>query len=147
MKYLKIFEDFNDPITENNKKANEIVDDIKTISYILEDEGFDIEYLFNSKSRNFANDLSLRVDEYNKLITNPNISGCKPVNIDKVVVKITGNTIIDPNTFQRTLTDKGRETIERYVNLLKEHLDYIDPNDITTQRSLIGNTNVIINFK
>jgi hypothetical protein len=145
MKHLKLFESFSiNEIEENNKMANDIVEDIKTISYILEEEGFDIEYLFNAKSRNFATDLSFRVDEYNKLISSPNISGCKPVNIDMVVVKIIGRTITDPKTFQRTLTDSGKEAIERYINLLKEHLDYIDPNNITTQRSLIGHTNVII---
>ncbi len=137
MKHLKLFESFSiSEIEENNKMANDIVDDIKTISYILEEEGFELRYTFATKSGN-----SFEVDEYNKII---NSHDFKSVNIDMVVVKIIGRTITDPKTFQRTLTSSGKETIERYINLLKEHLDYIDPNNITTQRSLIGHTNVII---
>jgi hypothetical protein len=139
MKHLKLFESFSiSEIEENNKMANDIVEDIKTISYLLEDEGFELRYTFATKSGN-----SFEVDEYNKII-NSHVFNTKSVNIDMVVVKIIGRTITDPKTFQRTLTDSGKEAIERYINLLKEHLDYIDPNNITTQRSLIGNTNVII---
>jgi len=144
MKWIKLFENFSDEIVENNKMANEIVDDIKTISYLLEDEGFDIEYLFNAKSRNFATDLSFRVDEYNKLISSPNISGCKPVNIDMVVVKIIGNSITDPVTFQKVLKKSDIKTIDRYIDLLKEHLDYIDPKNITKKKTLMGNMDIII---
>ena len=96
MKYLKIFEDFN----ENNKMANDIVDDIKTISYLLEEEGFELRYTFVTKSGN-----SFEVGEYNKII---NSYDFKSVNIDMVVVKIIGRTITDPKTFQRTLTDSGK---------------------------------------
>jgi hypothetical protein len=144
MKWIKLFENFSDEIVENNKMANEIVDDIKTISYLLEDEGFDIEYLFNAKSRNFATDLSFRVDEYNKLISSPNISGCKPVNIDMVVVKIIGNSITDPVTFQKVLKKSDIKTIDRYIDLLKEHLDYIDPENITKKKTLMGNMDIIV---
>ena len=145
MKWIKLFENFSiNEIEENNKMANEIVDDIKTISYLLEDEGFDIEYLFNAKSRNFATDLSFRVDEYNKLISSPNISGCKPVNIDMVVVKIIGNSITDPVTFQKVLKKSDIKTIDRYIDLLKEHLDYIDPENITKKKTLMGNMDIIV---
>ena len=135
MKYLKLFENFSiSEIEENNKFANDVVKDIKTISYILEDEGFELKYSFRSESVFFD------VDEYNKLI---NIR-FKPVKISRIAVKVIGNSITDTKTFQQTLTDKDNKIIERYIHLLKEHLDYINPENITTQISLMGYMNVII---
>ena len=142
MKYLKLYENFNDPITENNKKANEIVDDIKSIAYILEDEGFELKYEFLNRYKNikgkFVSRDSINVDDYYSI-------PLKSI-INSIQIKITGNTITNPITFQMTLTDKAKETIDKYIQLLKEHLDYIDPNNITTQKSLMGNTNIIINI-
>ena len=142
MKYLKLYENFNDPITENNKKANEIVDDIKSIAYILEDEGFELKYEFLNRYKNikgkFVSRDSINVDDYYSI-------PLKSI-INSIEIKITGNTITNPITFQMTLTDKAKETIDKYIQLLKEHLDYIDPNNITTQKSLMGNTNIIINI-
>jgi len=64
--------------------------------------------------------------------------------IDSVVVKVTGNTIINPNTFQRVFNEDKLKSIERYINLLKEHLDYINPDNISQGRSLMGNIDIKI---
>jgi hypothetical protein len=47
-------------------------------------------------------------------------------------------------TFQTVLRESDIKSIDKYINLLKEHLDYIDPDNITTQISLMGNMNIII---
>jgi hypothetical protein len=139
MKHLKLFENFTDEIFENNKIANDLVEDIKTISYLLEDEGFELRYSFGVKG------VSFEVDEYNKLINSP-VLNAKPVKIGSISVKVIGNSITDPKTFQQTLTNKSKEIIERYIGLLKEHLDYIDPENISKELSLMGNMNIIIKF-
>ena len=139
MKHLKLFENFSDEIIENNKFANDVVEDIKTISYILEEEGFELKYSF--RAENFSH--FHEVDEYNKLTNNP-VLNAKPVKIGRIAVTVIGNSIVNPKTFQQTLTNKSKEIIERYIDLLKEHLDYIEPENITTQISLMGYMNIII---
>jgi hypothetical protein len=137
MKWIKLFENFSDEIVENNKMANDLVEDIKTISYLLEDEGFELKYSFGVKGGIFS------VDEYNNYFVN-NVSLQAPPMITNLVIKLIGNSITDPKTFQQTLTNKSKEIIERYIDLLKEHLDYINPDNISTERSLMGNINIII---
>jgi hypothetical protein len=141
MKWIKLFENFSDEIVENNKMANDVVEDIKTISYLLEDEGFELKYSFRAETGS-----SFEVDEYNKLINNPRVvqqwTGWSK--IGRIAIKVIGNSITDPKTFQQTLTNKSKEIIERYIDLLKEHLDYINPENITTQISLMGYMNIII---
>ena len=64
--------------------------------------------------------------------------------IDSISVKVIGNSITDPVTFQKVLKESDIKTIDRYIDLLKEHLDYIDPENITKQISLMGYMNIII---
>jgi hypothetical protein len=138
MKWIKLFENFSDEIVENNKMANDVVEDIKTISYLLEDEGFELKYSFRTKTGS-----SFEVDGYNFII-NSHVSNSKAVMIDKIAIKVIGNSITDPITFQQTLNNKAKEIIERYIDLLKEHLDYINTENITKQISLMGYMNIII---
>lgn len=138
MKWIKLFENFSDEIVENNKIANDLVEDIKTISYLLEDEGFELKYSFRAETGS-----SFEVDEYNKLINSP-VLNAKPVKIGRIAVKVIGKSIVNPMTFQTVLRESDIKSIDKYINLLKEHLDYIDPDNITTQISLMGNMNIII---
>ena len=138
MKWIKLFENFSDEIVENNKMANDIVEDIKTISYLLEDEGFELKYSFRAETGS-----SFEVDEYNKLINSP-VLNAKPVKIGRIAIKVIGKSIVNPMTFQTVLRESDIKSIDKYINLLKEHLDYIDPDNITTQISLMGNMNIII---
>jgi hypothetical protein len=138
MKWIKLFENFSDEIVENNKIANDLVEDIKTISYLLEDEGFELKYSFRAETGS-----SFEVDEYNKLINSP-VLNAKPVKIGRIAIKVIGKSIVNPMTFQTVLRESDIKSIDKYINLLKEHLDYIDPDNITTQISLMGNMNIII---
>lgn len=137
MKWIKLFENFSDEIVENNKIANDLVEDIKTISYLLEDEGFELKYSFGVKGGIFS------VDEYNNYFVN-NVSRQSPPMITNLVIKLIGNSITDPKTFQKVLNKSYLDAVDRYVDLLKEHLDYINPDNISTERSLMGNINIII---
>lgn len=139
MKWIKLFENFSDEIVENNKMANDVVEDIKTISYLLEDEGFELKYSFRGEFGSFE------VDEYNKLANSQSFPGVfKPVKIGRIAIKVVGKSIVNPMTFQTVLRESDIKSIDKYINLLKEHLDYIDPDNITTQISLMGNTNIVI---
>ena len=140
MKWIKLFENFSDEIVENNKMANDLVEDIKTISYLLEDEGFELKYSFGVKGARLIHWL---VDEYNNYFVN-NVSLQAPPMITNLVIKLIGNTITDPRTFQTVLNKSYLDAVDRYVDLLKEHLDYINPHNISTERSLMGNINIII---
>ena len=139
MKWIKLFENFSDEIVENNKIANDLVEDIKTISYLLEENGFDLRYTFGSKYGDAIN--SFEFQEYNHMV---NAGHVKPVMIDMIVVKAICATITDPRTFQTVLNKSYLDAVDRYVDLLKEHLDYINPDNISTERSLMGNINIII---
>ena len=142
MKRIKLFENFSDEIVENNKIANDLVEDIKTISYLLEDKGFDLRYTFGGKYGDVINSFdSFEFQEYNHMV---NAGHVEPVMIDMIVVKAICATITDPITFQKVLNKSYLDSVDKYVDLLKEHLDYINPDNISTERSLMGNINIII---
>jgi len=148
MKHLKLFENFSiNEIEENNKFANDVVEDIKTISYLLEDEGFTIEYSFGIRTEKYDENghpwipLFVKYTDYNKIVLN----GRNRRNmIDSISVKVIGNSITDPVTFQKVLKKSDIKTIDRYIDLLKEHLDYIDPENITKKKTLMGNMDIIV---
>jgi hypothetical protein len=146
MKHLKLFESFSDEIKENNKFANDVVEDIKTISYLLEDEGFTIEYSFGIRTDKYDENgqpwipLFIKYTDYNKIVLN----GHRRNMIDSISVKVIGNSITDPVTFQKVLKKSDIKTIDRYIDLLKEHLDYIDPENITKKKTLMGNMDIIV---
>ena len=148
MKRIKLFENFSDEVVlvwENNKMASDIVEDIKTISYLLEENGFDLKYTFGSKYGDSINYFD--VDEYNRLSNNEYLihgGHWKRQMIDMIVVKAIGNTMTDPRTFQKVLNKSHLDAVDKYVDLLKEHLDYINPDNISKERSLMGNINIII---
>ena len=139
MKRIKLFENFSDEIVENNKIANDLVEDIKTISYLLEENGFDLRYTFGSKYGDAIN--SFEVEEYNHMV---NAGHVEPVMIDMIVVKAICATITDPITFQKVLNKSYLDAVDKYIDLLREHLDYINPDNISKERSLMGNINIII---
>lgn len=154
MKWIKLFENFTEENTlsvegvlKRKDYANEVLEDIKSISYILEDEGFGLEYQFSTLyGDNLIN--YFEIEDYNRWTNNGNmeigVGNLESIMIDSVVVKVTGNTIINPNTFGNSLSDDKLKSIERYINLLKEHLDYINPDNINQGRSLMGGINIKI---
>ena len=154
MKRIKLFENFTEENTlsvegvlKRKEYANEVLEDIKSISYILEDEGFELKYQFSTlHGDNLIN--YFEIEDYNRWTNNGNleigVGNLESIMIHSVVVKVTGNAIINPNTFQSSLSDDKLKSIERYINLLKEHLDYINPDNISQGRSLMGNINIKI---
>ena len=153
MKRIKLFENFTEENTlsvegvlKRKEYANDVIEDIKSISYILEDEGFELKYLFAIP---YGDGLInyFEIEDYNRLTNNIVVTSQKELKvlfIEKLVVKVTGNTIINPNTFGNSLIEDKLKSVERYINLLKEHLDYINPDNISHGRSLGGNINIRI---
>lgn len=156
MKRIKLFENFTEENTlsvegvlKRKEYANDVIEDIKSISYILEDEGFELEYQFaiphGDGPKPFVNYFKIR--DYNRLTNDIVVTSQKELKvlmIHSVVVKLTGNTIINPNTFGNSLIEDKLKSVERYINLLKDHLDYINPDNISQGRTLGGNINIKI---
>lgn len=152
MKRIKLFEDFTEEntlsvegILKRKEYANDVIEDIKTISYILEDEGFELEYQFVIPYDGLVN--YFEIEDYNRWTNDIVVTSQKELKvlmIDSILVKVTGNTIINPRTFQNSLSEDKLKSVERYINLLKEHLDYINPDNISQRRSLWGNINIKI---
>ena len=92
MKFIKLFESFG-------IKLNEVLEDIKSIAYILEDDGYDISY---------------EVLESSKVV--------------KVGIHFNGDEIrpYDDDYYKNKLRSDG----DKFLSLLKEHLDYIPSHDI-----------------
>ena len=153
MKWIKLFENFTEENTlsvegvlKRKEYANEVLEDIKSISYILEDEGFELKYQYAIP---YGDGLVnyFEIEDYNRWTNDIVVTSQRELEvlmIDSVVVKVTGNTIINPNTFQRVFNEDKLKSIERYINLLKEHLDYINPDNISQGRSLMGNIDIKI---
>lgn len=153
MKWIKLFENFTEENTlsvegvlKRKEYANDIIEDIKSISYILEDDGFELKYSFViPHGDGLVNYFD--IEDYNRLTNDIVVTSQKELKvlmIDSIVVKVTGNTIINPHTFGNSLSEDKLKSVERYINLLKEHLDYINPDNISQGRSLGGNINIKI---
>lgn len=153
MKRIKLFENFTEENTlsvevvlKRKEYANDIIEDIKSISYILEDEGFELKYQFAIP---YGDGLVnyFEIEDYNRLTNNIVVTSQKELKvlfIEKLVVKVIGNTITDPKTFMSSLSEDKLKSVERYINLLKEHLDYINPGNISKGRTLGGGISIKI---
>lgn len=112
MKWIKLFEKFGklDP--------NEVLEDIKSIDYELDD--YDIEYKFiipGKPTRTSDGITFISPEEYNNLLNDDLDIKCKTI-----FIKIGLN--------YKFSEDKCFDDINRFISLLKEHLDYIDPKKI-----------------
>ena len=138
MKHLKLFEDFSiDDIIKNNKLAIDIVEDTKDISYILDEVGFTLNYSFLISPNRFdRSSFECSIDNYNNISEK---AGRRM--IDSISILIIYDEL---GSFQRSLKDSEVNKIDRYIDLLKVQLDYIDPNNITKRISGMGNTNIVI---
>jgi hypothetical protein len=146
MKHIKLFEKFSTgELVENNIKANEILDDIKSISYIIEDEEFKIQYTFQF-NKNWVQSF-IEVNDYN----NSRDNGRDRVKINGIHLKISKDMRnpetskkreMDYLTGQREFSDdfdsSDIKILNNFITLLKEHLDYIDEKYII---STFGNFN------
>jgi hypothetical protein len=142
MKYLKLFEKFTiEELIENNKKANEILEDIKSISYIIEDEGFDIQYTFQ-----FSKDWKqsfINVDDYNT----SRDAGRARKKINGISLVIHKNSIETSKKTRLDFSPSDNEILNNFIVLLKEHLDYIDGKSILSGRGNFNNSmSILIQF-
>jgi hypothetical protein len=107
MKYLKMFESYY------TKEATEVYEDIKSILYLLEDDGygFNAEYIVKKR------------DSFGKYLLKN--YGCinGPVEIDSISEFYVGIFI---DVFNDNNNDAFKEDVERFFEILKDHLDYVD---------------------
>jgi len=99
MKWIKLFEDFG---------SKDIIEDIKSISYILEDKGYELGVYEFSLQTNWENVITIKIE----LWTEQYVTG---------VGAFTDSS-------HDNLMKKVESDIDNYKNLLMEHLDYI-PSD------------------
>jgi hypothetical protein len=111
MRWIKLFEKFGklDP--------NELLEDIKSIDYEL--DNYDIEYKFIIPG---SPDMFLTPDEYNNLHQQEQYNNRLNVKCKGIFIKIGLN--------YKFSEDKCFDDINRFISLLKEHLDYVDPKKI-----------------
>ena len=102
MKFIKLFESFG--IT-----TKEVLEDIKSIAYILEDNGYDISYEVLESRKMVVVKIYLNKTEVGKSYLAP--YGLSPY---------------DDDYYKNKLRSDG----DRFLSLVREHLDYIPSHDI-----------------
>ena len=123
MRYIKFFEGFG-------QDPNSLYEDIRSISYILEDEGYSVvinyylgldkessHYLSKTRSERF--EMPLVVE---RPCSDEVLPGYK---VREIVMRIKG-------------AEKGRDASEecmRFLEIMKEHLDYVDESRISTSHT------------
>ena len=119
MKRIKLFENFdtNNPL--------DVRDDIKTILYELEDDGYDVRFLAKVKPVGGyveidALDSSTDVDLFILWVTLP---------YDRIEPAYSSGSI--------------KTDVERFLLLLRDHLDYINPKNIRLDKKENGLSNSI----
>lgn len=123
MKWIKLFESFigTNPV--------EVYEDIKSITYELEDIGYDLEFFYilniDKTHTNYKEDQlgynhakRIRCDSYDK-------SEYPRHNIVEIVIDSKMTTVYTPGA-NRVISDDR----DKFISLLKEHLDYIDTSGI-----------------
>jgi hypothetical protein len=110
MKYLKLFESYY------TKEATEVYEDIKSILYLLEDDGYDfnVEYIVKKWDSNSMRYLlkNYYCDDYQHLVGRNDIK--------EFYVGI----FID--VFNNNNNESYKDDVERFFEILKDHLDYVD---------------------
>ena len=119
MKRIKLFENFNE------LKAKEIVADIETIIYELEEKEYDVEISYETE----LVDGRVNAKMFNGL--SPNRIVISPVY--KKGPRTPFSDLLNDNS--NLLNDFEKDMII-FVNQLKEHLDYIDPDKITLKEKI-----------
>ena len=111
MKHIKLFESFNYGF--NSGREDEVIDDIKTIAYILEDDGYRIEYLTKDEGYHRS---SITGD------------GIVPKYDIQLLIKLPLDVyerVIREYTSSNPIINKFHKDVEHFYIMLKEHLDYI----------------------
>lgn len=116
MKHIKLFESFD------SLKPEDILKDIKTVSYIMEDDGYDIKYFYNV-TQPFSGTRNVNSDELEGYIEMGHYSRSK-IEWNEIKIHIYPESGSD--------LDKMKVDGDNFMRLLKEHLDYITSNKITS---------------
>lgn len=103
MKYIKLYESFN-------LNSDEVVNDIKSITYILEDNGYDIKFL--TKEDVMKRNTFLELEE-----------GEPDFDIKLTISCL--NLLTNPPGQNSVILHKFNEDINHFLVMLKEHLDYV----------------------
>ena len=109
MKRIKLFESFN----TNNPL--DVRDDIKTILYELEDKGYDVEFKAHVTVQRVPTSFGKNVDV-------DVLESSSDVAFFIIIPRVTL-----PSTYSSVSIKKD---LERFVLLLRNHLDYIEPKNI-----------------
>lgn len=120
MKYLKSYK----RLFENKLDINEVVSDIKSISYILEDDGYEL----NCITKDEAIELSSTVDMYGHTSRNriPKFDIQLVLKLPREVYKdIMSKSLSIGDLKKEPEIVKFHDDSNHFFTLLKEHLDYI----------------------
>jgi hypothetical protein len=130
MKHIKSFKLF-ESITVYPDKVCALYEDVRSIGYLLEDEGFPVEYRLRVVC---IPDGSLQKEI--RVIT---VRNCQDIrgflnrrnlSLRDFVIKVENPTILSYGQgnfkIDREQEEKFREEFERYYEILREHLDYVD---------------------
>jgi hypothetical protein len=115
MKWIKLFESFNSKLA-SKEEALKVIEDIKTIDYILEENEYRIKYLTNDNPH--WSHYSLVPKFEIQLSISPPFDVCEDIRS-----KIYNNSITDVNKDPRIV--KFYEDVNHFFIILKDHLDYV----------------------
>lgn len=121
MKRIKLFENFTqlDP--------NEIVSDIETIIYELEDKEYDIQIFYKSPLV-----YGLLKVAANKHLGIKNVNEIVIVPVYKKGPRTPFSDLMNKGSISwKNILDDFRNDMNIFINQLKDHLDYINPDKIT----------------
>lgn len=126
MKWIKLFENFKDnkdKLEERITKISEVYNDIKSLEYILEDDGYDITWRLDTSFKSsypLDGDISdlIRSRSFTDggLFTHEFMKGV--------------NIRMNVNKPYSEMSNKIKSDLLRFKSLLSEHLDYIPSDSI-----------------
>ena len=138
MKHIKLFENWkslNEKLSDSDIKIKEIIDDIKSITYELEENNCTIKFVYGLVYNRYNMKFTTYFSEYdyNEFIETKGIE-VEDAFYNSSIGNVPDDAIVNKITIEVYPNDKldgFDDQVEKFVNLLKEHLDYIKPDNIT----------------
>lgn len=142
MKHIKNFKLFESLIQPNIEKICSLYEDVKSIGYILEEEGIYVDYKLIVLSTDNPSQqkqlVSVRINDCEDIRTWLSKPKCILreflINIENRESSMYLDFLLD-DSLREPIMDESlfRDEVERYYTLLKEHLDYIPEEVIKKQ--------------
>ena len=129
MKWIKLFENFKDNEKKLEERISEISDvynDIKSLEYILEDDGYNITWKLVT---NFRNSYAIEGDISDLIRTHSFTDGGIFTHEFMKEVNIRMNIEYVSKPYSK-ISNKMKSDLLRFKSLLSEHLDYIPSDSI-----------------